>query len=549
VTSAFLAEAVADPSHLQMLAELAPRSAMFVPLIVRAQVMGAVTLVSSESGRRFAPHDLWLASELARRAALAIENARLYQHARAATRAREEVLAVVAHDLRNPLSAVAMISSLLLEECLTPEQAREQLLAMLRSTEEMDRLIEDLLDVARIDSGTLAVDPSPTALGSLIPDVLQQVELAARKKDVRIEVDLEPDLPAARADAARVVQVLSNLLSNAVRHSPPARSVTVRAARLGRELLLSVTDEGDGIAPEHMVHLFDRFWQAHPRSRAGAGLGLSIARGIVEAHGGRIWASSAPGQGAIFFFTLPLAEEIRPENAPGRERASVPVEAVEPPADHPIRVLLVDDHPALRRGVRSMLERARDLEVVGEAGTAEEGIALAERLRPDVVLMDLGLPGTSGVDAIRLLTARNPAIRVLALTADAEEESVLAVLEAGGHGFVQKESAHAELVTAIRTAARDEVFLHARGNRVLLDSMRRAAAARESDPLAILSEQERRILTLVAEGFNAAEIGKRLFLSPSTVASYRSRAMRSLGLHDRASLVHLILELGLLKVS
>lgn len=545
VTPDFIASSVASEDHLRMMTELGPVSAMFLPLAERDQVLGAITLISAESGRHYTPHDLWLAGELARRATRAIENARLYQRARAATRAREEVLGVVAHDLRNPLSAITMVGSLILEDYLSPVQTRAQILAMLRSAEQMDRLIEDLLDVARIDAGTLAVDPAAVSLDELVREAIREIEPAARDRRVTLETDLEPDLPMVWADSGRILQVLSNLLGNGVRHTPPGTTVTVRARRLGHEILLSVSDTGHGIEPEHMPHLFDRFWQARPRARSGAGLGLSIAQGIVEAHRGRIWASSAPGEGATFFFTLPLAGEQLAER--GVEQASVVAAADEPRADDAaIRIFLVDDHPAIRLGVKSILAKAEGLEIVGEASTGEEAVAQAERLRPDVVLMDLSLPGLSGVEAMRRLVELLPGTRVLALTADAEEDSVLAVLEAGGHGFVAKATAHEDLVTAIRSVARDEVFLHGSGNRVLLDAMRRATRRRDEDPFAALTEHERQILLLAAEGFTAAEIGRKVFLSASTVASYRSHAMRTLGLHDRASLVRLILERGLL---
>jgi two-component system response regulator NreC len=409
----------------------------------------------------------------------------------------------------------------------------------------MDRLIADLLDVARIDAGTLAVDPAAVSLEEIVHDAIREIEPAARDRQVSLETDLEPDLPMVWADSGRILQVLSNLLGNGVRHTPRGTTVTIRARRLGRDVLLSVSDTGNGIEPEHMPHLFDRFWQARPRERSGAGLGLSIAQGIVEAHRGRIWASSAPGEGATFFFTLPLAEEQHPGS--DVEHPNVVAASDEPRADDPaIRVFLVDDHPAVRLGVRSILAKAEGIEVVGEASTGEEAVALAERLRPDVVLMDLSLPGLNGIEAMRLLIKLLPETRVLALTADAEEDSVLEVLEAGGHGFVAKATAHEDLVTAVRSVARDEVFLHGSGNRVLLDAMRHATRRRDDDPLAALTEHERQILLLAAEGFTAAEIGKKVFLSPSTVASYRSHAMRTLGLHDRASLVRLILDRGLL---
>jgi DNA-binding NarL/FixJ family response regulator/signal transduction histidine kinase len=542
MTPGFIAGSVENEDHLRIMMQLGPVSAMYLPLSARDQVLGAITLISAESGRRYTAHDLWLAGELARRAALAIENAHLYKRARAATRAREEVLAVVAHDLRNPLSAIRMVGSLLLEDDLSPEQTRVQTEAMLRSAEQMDRLIADLLDIARIDAGTLAVDPAAVSLEETILDAVREIEPAARDRRVSLETDVEPDLPLVWADAGRILQVLSNFLGNAVRHTPLGTIVTVQARRLGREVLLSVSDTGNGIEPEHMPHLFDRFWQARPQTRSGAGLGLSIARGIVEAHRGRIWASSAPGEGATFFITLPLAREQHPEPEP----TTVASASLEPATgDAAIRVFLVDDHPAIRLGLRSVLAKAEGFEVVGEASTGEEAVALVQRHRPDVVLMDLSLPGLSGIEAMRLLTRLLPETRVLALSADSEEDSVLAVLEAGGSGFVAKSTAQEDLVTAIRSVARDEVFLHGSGNRVLLDAMRRAARGRDDDPLAVLTERERQILLLAAAGFTSAEIGKKIFLSASTVASYRSHAMRALGLHDRASLVRLILDRGL----
>jgi signal transduction histidine kinase/DNA-binding NarL/FixJ family response regulator len=545
VTPDFIASSVENDDHLRMMTELGPVSAMYLPLSARDQILGAITLVSAESGRHYTSHDLWLAGELARRAAMAIENARLYTRARTATRAREEVLAVVAHDLRNPLSAITMVGSLLLEDCLSPEQVREQIHAMLRSAEQMNRLIADLLDIARIDAGTLAVDPAAVSLDKIIGDAVSALALAARDRRVPMEIDLEAHLPMAWADAGRIVQVLSNLLGNAVRHTPVDTTVTVRARRLGRDILLSVSDTGQGIEPEHLPHLFDRFWQASPRNRSGAGLGLSIVRGVVEAHRGRIWASSVPGEGATFFFTLPVAEEQPPECLVEHPRV---VSASEEPRgrDGPIRVFLVDDHPAVRLGVRSILEKAEGIEMVGEASTGEEAVSMAERLRPDVVLMDLSLPGLDGIEAMRLLVDILPETRVLALTADAEEDSVLEVLEAGGHGFVTKATAHMDLIAAIRSVARDAVFLHGSGNRVLVDAMRSATRRREEDPLAALTEHERQILLLAAEGFTAAEIGRKIFLSPATVASYRSHAMRTLGIRDRATLVRLVLGHGLL---
>ena len=205
---------------------------------------------------------------------------------------------------------------------------------------------------------------------------------------------------------------------------------------------------------------------------------------------------------------------------------------------------MVDDHETIRDGVRAILAAAAGIEVVGEAGSGEEAVSRVRALEPDVVVMDLSLPGIDGFEAIRRIVALGGHPRVLVLTAHAPEKSLVASLEAGACGFVRKATAHEELVPAIRTVLRGEVFVDARGNQVLVRSLERALEARRR--LASLTEHERDIARLTAEGFTAQEIAKRIFLSPHTVASYRSRAMRKLGLEHRSELVQFALETELI---
>lgn len=213
----------------------------------------------------------------------------------------------------------------------------------------------------------------------------------------------------------------------------------------------------------------------------------------------------------------------------------------------PIRVLLVDDHAVLRAGLQALLSAEPGIEVAGEAATGEEGLERVRALKPDVVVMDLSMPGIGGLEAIRRIAAMGAETRVLVLTAHAGQEFLFPVLEAGGSGYVTKASADRELVEAIRTVARGEVFLYPDAQRLLLDRYQRTREGKGADPLERLSDRERQVLTLTAEGFSASEIGGRLFVSPKTVETYRARLMEKLGLHHRAELVRFALKTGLLR--
>ena len=216
-------------------------------------------------------------------------------------------------------------------------------------------------------------------------------------------------------------------------------------------------------------------------------------------------------------------------------------------AEKKIRILLVDDHPVLRSGLEALLELEPDLEVVGHASTGEEGIEKTRLLRPDVVVMDLAMPGIGGLEATRKVVELALGARVLVLTSQAEEEFLLPVLEAGGSGYVRKTSADEDLIRAIQTVARDEVFLYPNATKLLLRRYKLAEQKGEEGPLEKLSDREREVLGLTAEGYSSGEIGKKLYLSPKTVDTYRARLMQKLGLSHRSELVRLALDTGLLK--
>jgi len=284
------------------------RTLVFLPLVSRGQTFGVVAAVSPEA-KPFTTDDLPLFLDLSRRAALSIDNARLYLESQQAVRIREEVLAIVSHDLRNPLSAITLGASLLLTSKTLSDEDREQVETMQVSAERMNRLIADLLDVTRLEGGKrLPIEPGRVEAAQLLREAEELFRAQAAVADVKLEHRVGDGVRAVHADHHRVMQVLSNLIGNSLKFTPPGGTIAMSAQPHEDGALFTVADTGPGIPREHLRHIFTPYWQAKRAERLGAGLGLPIARGIVEAHGGRIWAESEPGKGTRFLFTLPAAD-------------------------------------------------------------------------------------------------------------------------------------------------------------------------------------------------------------------------------------------------
>jgi signal transduction histidine kinase len=315
ITPEMLDAASADDTHRAMLRVLGPRSMISVPLLASGRVIGALTIVTAESGRRYRSGDLPLVLELARRAALAVENARLFQEAQQATRARDDMLGIVAHDLRNPLSTILMGSEMLLEMAQSPERSRERdrIEMVRRAATSMNQLIQDLLDVKRVDSGGMVIERRPESVVSLVAHALEALGPLAAAGSLTLESVVPADLPLVLADAARIQQVLSNLVGNAIKFTPKGGRITITARReSATEVRIAVRDTGPGMPPDQLPHIFGLFWQGRRSDRRGVGLGLAIVKGIVEVHGGRVWVESQVDVGSEFIFTLPVAESPTP---------------------------------------------------------------------------------------------------------------------------------------------------------------------------------------------------------------------------------------------
>jgi PAS domain S-box-containing protein len=312
VSDQTLVEVARSPEHLRLLRELNVRSVMYVPLSSRGEVIGVITFVTGGGFARYQPGDLHVAEELSRRASISVDNARLYAETQESLRSREDLMAIVSHDLRNPLGVVLASSTLLLKSPLPTEKgerARRQVEAIQRAGHRMNRLIRDLLDFASIQGGRLTISQRPYDGVNLVGEVLEVLEALATQKSLRLQ-----NLLAARqgrldvlCDHDRMIQVFSNVVGNAIKFTPEGGTISISAEADAGMVVFTVADTGPGMSGEELENIFDRYWQAQRRNRDGIGLGLSIAKGIIDAHGGRIWAESEIGKGTTFYFTLPSA--------------------------------------------------------------------------------------------------------------------------------------------------------------------------------------------------------------------------------------------------
>ncbi len=290
---------------------LGASAVLLVPLRAGGRAIGVLHLVRTRAGAVHAVEEVQLADQYAGLAALALENARLYQAARQAVREREEMLAIVSHDLRNPVNAIVMLTGAVLSRDDGESRGlmeREQVESIRAAARQADGLIQDLQDVSRISAGRLRVEQRRVDVVELACESADLFEHVMEDAAIRFVRVIKPDTPPIIADRGRVLQVFSNLLANAVRFTPHGGEVRLTVEPLNGVVRISVKDTGPGIATEDLPRLFERYWQAPRLLRAGSGLGLFIAKGIVEAHGGEIGVESTVNEGSEFWFTLPVAK-------------------------------------------------------------------------------------------------------------------------------------------------------------------------------------------------------------------------------------------------
>jgi PAS domain S-box-containing protein len=355
---------------------------------------------------------------------------------------RQDVLAIVGHDLRNPLAVISMRAQLMQSRQTYDEAGVEMIRAQTRL---MTQLVDELGNAVRLEGGQLELQTEALDLRTVAQEAAERAQAQTERHQIRVEM---PETPVIGVwDRVRLGEIVDNLVGNAIKYSPEGGQVLVQVEAVAEEARLRVIDQGTGIAEEALPRVFERFHRADITGIPGLGLGLYIARLLVEAHGGRIQVASAPGEGSTFTVWLPLVS--------GSELTSAPVAKTPVPrgtTESSIRVLIADDHAMVREGLRLLLTHDPAIEVVGETATGREAVRLAHVLHPDVVLMDLLMPEMDGLTATMAIREELPETQVLVVSGIPGEPRGAEALRAGAIGYLRKDVDAEELRRAVRAA-------------------------------------------------------------------------------------------------
>jgi PAS domain S-box-containing protein len=430
-------------SQLALLQSLNLVSVMSVPLLAHQKFIGNMVLISTNYANQFHESDLRLAEEVALRAALSFENSYLYKESQKAIATREDILAVVSHDLKSPLTTIKLIGQTLSVLDTTDKKVYENLSKKIeKSANQMQVLIGDLLDFAKIQSGTFSVVGNSESITVAVNEIVETLQSQAELKELNLLVDLPTDLPEVNIDFTRTTQVISNLLGNALKFTPAGGTIKVSAIARENDVLVKVSDTGPGIPADCLTLIFDRFWQAEATKHKGSGLGLSIAKGIVQAQGGSIWAESELQKGSTFCFTLPLAE-VRP--AVAREVKSLNKKL------QGARILVVDDSPDSLFLIKHLLENLGAEVTVAES--VKSALSSLKFSMPNILFTDIEMPDESGYDLLAQLrnssNSKNNSIPVVALTGHSSEKDVAKIESAGFDLYLSKPINIQKMVSAI----------------------------------------------------------------------------------------------------
>ncbi len=431
VSDVHLVELSRNEEHLQVLRSMGVRSWLSVPLSIRGKVLGVMTFASTQLGRRYEAAELSLAEDLAHRAAVAIENARLYAEVKEADRRKDEFLAMLAHELRNPLAPIRNGLDLLEMEGVDAPTAAWARDMMKHQVQHLVRLVDDLLDVSRIMRGKVQVRKERLLLQEVIRHGLETAQPLIASQGHELVLQIPPEPIWIEADPVRIAQVVTNLLNNAAKYNNKPGHIWVTAQRNGEQAVLRIRDDGIGIERELLPHVFDLFTQANrsiARSQGGLGIGLTLVRSLVELHGGAVEArSEGPDKGSEFIVRL-LAMASLPGEASAAGSAAKPRR---PGNGERHRVLIVDDNVVAAKLLSEITSRW-DNEVY-VAYTGESALEMANAYQPNVVLLDIGLPDITGYEVAQQLRRQPEFSRTLlvAVTGYGQEEDRRRSREAG----------------------------------------------------------------------------------------------------------------------
>ena len=468
VEPAMLQQMALSPEHLALMQRVGVTSYLIVPLAIQGNMFGALTFAYADSGRHYSASESLLAGELARRGSVAIDNARLYEQSQsersrveAATRAKDEFVAVVSHELRTPLNAILGWTRLVRSGSLPVEKREHALEVIERNALVQSQVIADLLDISRVFTGKIRIHPSQVDVSNIVEMAIEGLRPAADAKRIQILAELEWQSAIIRADGERLQQVIWCLLSNAVKFTAKNGTVKVQLSQVESDIQLVVDDNGQGIAPEFLPHVFESFRQSDgtpSRPHGGLGIGLSIAKHLVELHGGSISAhSDGAQQGSHFVVRLPISSLVSTTLGISKV-AATKAEAHDdkmPANADGIDVLVVDDEPDARELVDYLLSRSGM--TVQLASSAAEALSLLDDYQPHVIISDIGMPGEDGYSLIRSIRTlgsdakRN--IPAIALTAFATNQDRTRALVEGFNMHMAKPVEPSNLVSAVLALA------------------------------------------------------------------------------------------------
>jgi signal transduction histidine kinase len=438
----FLAHPLFEGAGLPISSPFPLQSAVSIPMRARGRTLGAMTLAVGSSGRTFTPNDLALAEDVVGRAAIAIDNARLYRDIQESDRHKNEFLAMLAHELRNPLAPIRNAVHVLQIPQANPDQQEWAKAIIHRQIEQMVRLVDDLLDVSRITQGKIQLKTELVDATTIVGCAVETSQPLIQSRGHTLHVSFPGEPLYVEADSTRFAQVLGNLLNNAAKYTEKGGRIEVSVGREGEEAVFRVRDSGVGIAPEMLAHVFDLFAQVDrslDRSQGGLGIGLTLVRRLVELHGGSVRASSAGHhQGSEFVVRLPAKEHKEPP--PFSENGKVG--PLRPAGAR--RILVVDDNADGAESLAMLLRS--DGHEVHTALDGPAALAISDAFLPEVVLLDIGLPLMDGYEVARRLRTKPGLERVLlvALTGYGQIEDRLRGKAAGfDHYFVKPARAEA----------------------------------------------------------------------------------------------------------
>lgn len=419
--------------HARLMKQIGPVSLIILPLVARGQTLGAMSLVTTISGRHYTDADLTLARELSHRAAVALDNARLYRDLEESSRLKDEFLGIVSHELRTPLNAVLGWAQVLRRSPHDDEQVRRAVEAIERNARAQAQLVEDLLDTSRVISGKIRLELTRLDLASFVDNAVESFAPLAKARGIDLATATGGAAGDVLADSARLGQVLGNLLSNAVKFTPAGGSIRVSMVKASPMAEIRVADSGAGITPEFLPFVFDRFRQADStttRAHGGLGLGLAIAQHLVELHGGTIRAESAgENKGATFVVQLPVVPRASTVSS---QRNDLILHSERLLSG--LRVLIVDDSKdALDMLALLIAGAGAEVETAESVDAAERSL---DAQRPDLLIADIAMPRADGHELIQRIREREresgaPRLYAIALTAYAREEDRLRSLGAG----------------------------------------------------------------------------------------------------------------------